>query len=189
MNMRISKDCIDGCVEGDNVSQRELYDQLLPYLNALSGRYLNDTFHRKDVLQEAFILISNRIDQFDATKGEFHSWASKILINQCLKNNRRFKGKYYSQIENHEEPQPVSPEILNQLTNEEIVRFLRTMPPKYYEVFNLHIIDGYSHEEIGELLGIRVSSSRKRLSRARAWLQAKPNSLNTLLGDYRFSIS
>ena len=188
-NMEIKKECVEGCLKGDQSTQRELYDLLIPYLNALCGRYLKDTSHRQDILQETFILIFSRIDQYDEQKGEFHSWASRILINLSIKHNRSSKSRFYSQIETEKSSSAVSPEVLDQLSNEELVRFLRTMPAKYYEVFNLFIIDGFTHDEIAEMLQIKVSLSRKRLARARAWLQEKPKSLNALLGDYRFSIS
>ena len=188
-NMEVKKECIEGCLKGEHNAQRELYDLLLPYLNALCGRYLKDTSHRQDILQETFILIFSRIDQYDEQKGEFHSWASRITINLSLKHNRSSKAEFYTQIESETTMPEVSPEAIDRLSNEELTRFLRTMPPKYYEVFNLFIIDGFTHEEIAGMLQIKVSLSRKRLARARTWLQEKPKSLNAILGDYRFSIS
>ncbi len=187
--MKINKECIDGCLRGENAAQRQLYDQLLPYLNAIVGRYLDDLSHRKDILQEAFILIFNKIDRFDPEKGAFYSWASKIIINLSLKHNKTSKSRFYSNLDGQEEFITVDPKVINQLSNEELIKFLRTMPDKYYQVFNLYAIDGFSHQEISELLGIRTGLSRKRLARARNWLQEKPVSLNKLLGDYRFSIS
>lgn len=187
--MKISKECIEGCRRGEQTSQRELYDFLLPYLNALCGRYLRETSYRKDVLQEAFILIFNKIDQYDAEKGEIQSWAGRLVINLCLKQNKSGSFVNYGQSDSEKVQPQVNPDVIDQLSNEDLIRFLKTMPSKYYEVFSLFIIDGFSHEEIGKALGIRTSLSRKRLARARTWLQAKPQSLNALLGDYRFSIS
>tara|TARA_B100000768_G_scaffold176863_1_gene190242 strand:+ start:1550 stop:2113 length:564 start_codon:yes stop_codon:yes gene_type:complete len=187
--MEIKTECIEGCLRGENSAQRELYDLLLPYLNALCGRYLKDVSHRKDILQEAFILIFSRIEQYDKQKGEFHSWASRIAINLSLKHNRRSKAEFYTPLESETTMLGLNPEAIDRLSNEELMRFLRTMPPKYYEVFNLFIIDGFTHEEIAGILQIKIDLSRKRLFRARVWLQQKPKSLNAILGDYRFSIS
>ncbi|MFK7755436.1 MAG: RNA polymerase sigma factor [Flavobacteriales bacterium] len=187
--MRIEKECIEGCLSGEATSQRKLYNILLPYLNALCRRYLNDTSHVKDILQESFILIFKNISQFDSEKGAFHSWASRIVINLSLKHNKSSKSRFYSELDKQEKLPEVTPDVLNQMTDQELVRFLKTMPPNYYEVFNLYTVDGFTHEEIAQILSIKVSLSRKRLARARAWLQAKPKSLNSLLGDYRFSIS
>ena len=184
--MEISKSCIEGCLRGDNSAQRELYDQLLPYLNALCGRYLYDTSVRQDVLQESFVVIFKKMSLFNPQKGAFHSWASRIAINNCLKQNKNGGRFFQLQLDKHEES--VDPKVMNQLSNEELIRFLKTMPKKYYEVFVLFVIDDFSHEEIGKTLGIKVSLSRKRLSRARVWLKTKPKTLNTLLGDYGYSI-
>lgn len=184
--MEISKSCIEGCLRGDNSAQRKLYDQLLPYLNALCGRYLNDTSVRQDVLQESFVVIFKKIGLFNPQKGAFHSWASRIAINNCLKQNKNGGRFFQLQLDKHEES--VDPDVMTQLSNEELIRFLKTMPHKYYEVFVLFVIDDFSHEEISEILDIKINLSRKRLARARAWLQNKPKSLNALLGDYRYSI-
>ncbi len=187
--MKVGKECIEGCLRGESAAQRELYDLLLPYLNSVCGRYLDNTSHRKDVLQEAFILIFKKIDQFDSSKGAFHSWASRIVINLSLKQNKGGKKLVHFQVEKDDDAIAVDPDVISQMSNEELIRFLRRMPPKFYEVFILFVVDGYTHEEIAEILGIKVSLSRKRLARARAWLQSKPKSLNLLLGDYRYSIS
>ena len=182
--MKINKGCVEGCLRGESASQKELYDLILPYLNAICGRYLNDTSLRQDVLQESFIVIFNKMEQFDPQKGAFHSWASRIVINNCLKQNKSAMRFVQLQLDKHKES--VDPEVVNLLSNEELIRFLKTMPQKYYEVFNLFAIEDFSHEEVGEILGIKVSLSRKRLARARVWLKAKPKSLDSLLADYEY---
>lgn len=184
--MRVTQLCIAGCLRGEQASQKELYDLMLPYLNALCGRYLNDTSQRQDVLQESFVILFKKLAQYEPQKGAFHSWAGRIVINNCLKQNK--SGRSFFQFEQNKHEKPIEPDVINQLSNEDLIRFLKTMPRKYYEVFILNVVDGYKHEEIAELLGIRVESSRKRLARARAWLKSKPKSLNYLLGDYRFTI-
>ncbi|MEM7161629.1 MAG: sigma-70 family RNA polymerase sigma factor [Bacteroidota bacterium] len=183
----LRKEVIEGCLREDAESQKTLYRELLPYLNGLCGRYLNDTSHRQDILQEGFIRIFQNLSQFDAEKGKFHSWASRIVINLCLKHNKRSLSWFVRELKESDSPD-FNPEVVDALSNEELIRFLKQMPAKYYEVFNLHIIDGYSHEEIAKILKIKENLSRKRLSRAREWIKKKPKSLNALLGDYRFSI-
>jgi len=187
--MTISKDCIEGCVSKDQSSQKELYDITISYLNAICGRYLKNLSDRKDILQEAYILIFEKINQFNPEKGTFKSWSARIVINLCLRHNNRRATFISRPLDSDFDNEGVTPEILDQMTNDELINFLRTMPSKYYEVFNMFIIDAYTHEEIGEILSIKPSLSRKRLARARQWLLNKPKSLNTLLGNYRFSIS
>lgn len=188
--MHVSHECIEGSINQESSSQKELYEVLLPYLNALCGRYLRDLAHRKDILQETFIIIFGKINQYDASKGEFHSWSAGILINECLKHNRSVRLRKTVKVDDHKsELASISPEVISQLTNEELMRFLKTMPEKFYEVFNLYVIDGFSHAEIAGIVGIKESLSRKRLMRAKDWLKKKPNSLNGILGEYRVSLS
>ncbi len=184
--MEISKGYIEGCLRGDSSSQKQLYDLLLPYLNALCGRYLNNISKRQDVLQESFIVIFNKIEQFDSQKGAFHSWASRIVINNCLKQNK--SEIRFTNFPLDKEEESVEPSVLSHLSNKELIRFLKTMPQKYSEVFMLFVIEDFSHEEVAEMLGIKTNLSRKRLARARAWLQNRPKSLNSLLGDYKYLI-
>ena len=184
--MEVSKERIEGSLRGDSACQKELYDLLLPYLNAICGRYLNELELRQDVLQESFMVIFNKIEQFDPQKGQFHSWAGRIVINNCLKQNK--SGMRFFQFRSDKHDVQADPDVVSQLSNEELIRFLKTMPEKFYEVFILFVVEGYSHEEISEMLGIKVNLSRKRLARARAWLRAKPKSLDLLLGEYGYII-
>jgi len=182
--MEIKKEFIEGCMRGDSVSQKQLYELLLPYLNSLCGRYLNNISIRQDVLQESFITIFSKIEQFDPQKGAFHSWASRIVINNCLKQNK--SDMRFTDFPINKTEESVDPSVLSQLSNQEIILFLKSMPQKYSEVFMLFVIDDLSHVEIAELLGIKVDLSRKRLARARDWLQTKHENLNALLGDYNY---
>ncbi len=77
----------------------------------------------------------------------------------------------------------VNPEVVGAMSDEDLVNFLKRMPDKFYEVFMLYVVDGFSHDEIAVLLGIKVELSRKRLARARAWLQSNSTGLETLLGN------
>lgn len=184
--MRVTEECINGCLSGEQTAQKELYEEMMPYLNALCGRYLNDTSARQDILQESFVVIFKKIDLFDAKKGAFHSWAGKIVINNCLKQNKL--GLRFFQFQSSKHELAMEPEVIGQLSNEDLIRFLKTMPQKYYEVFVLFVVDDFSHEEISEMLGIKIELSRKRLARARAWIRNKPKSLEMLFGDYRYKI-
>ena len=77
------------------------------------------------------------------------------------------------EFKQEEHSQVISPEVLGQLSDADLLAFLKTMPPNYFEVFNLYIIDGFNHKEIAGMLSIDESLSRKRLSRAREWLYSK----------------
>jgi RNA polymerase sigma factor (sigma-70 family) len=185
--MHVSKECIEGCLKGNPGSQKELFDTLLPYLNAICRRYLNNTSLRQDVLQESFLTIFTRMDQFNPEKGAIHSWSGRIVINNCLKQNA--SGKRFFEFKQVKHEKFIAPEVEGTLCDEDLVNFLRQMPEKFYEVFMLFVVDGFSHDEIAEMLSINVELSRTRLARARAWLQTKPMGLGALLGDLNYVMS
>ncbi len=171
--MKIHHEIIDLCRAGDRAAQKQLYHELLPYLNAVCRRYTFDTSRVKDILQETFIRIFRNVHQFDASKGEFKSWAVKIAINCCLRQKE--KESRFSTIEllPNQHGGKINPVVFRKFSNEEVLNFLKRMPMNYFKVFNLFVIDGFSHKEIADLLQIDETLSRKRLSRARAWIQAK----------------
>lgn len=171
--MKINSELIQLCLAGNKLAQKQLYTGLLPYLNVICQRYLNDSSQRNDVLQEAFINIFRSMNQFDSCKASFNTWASKITINCCLKNNQKFKKSKAEEFNLHLHETPVEPEIFKKFSNEAMLEWLKKMPEQYYQVFNLFVIDGFSHSEIAELLSIDTSLSRKRLERSREWLKKR----------------
>jgi RNA polymerase sigma factor (sigma-70 family) len=181
--MRVSNECIEGCLNGNQGSQKELFDTLLPYLNAICRRYLNNTSLRDDVLQESFLTIFDKINQFNPEKGAMHSWSSRIVIKQNT------SGKRFLEFKPAKHEWSIESEVEGTLSDEDLVNFLRQMPEKFYEVFMLFVVDGFSHDEIAEILGINVELSRTRLARARAWIQTKPKGLGALLGDINYIMS
>lgn len=187
MKMHVSKECIGGCLRGNQAAQRELFDALLPYLNAICRRYLNNTSLRHDVLQDSFITIFDKIAQYNAERGAIHSWCSRIVINNCLKQNNR--GKRFFDFNPVKHERSITPEAEDTMSEEDLVRFLKQMPEKFYEVFMLFVVEGFSHDECADMLGISAELSRKRLARARAWINEKPSGLSALLGDVNYIIS
>jgi len=146
---------------------------LLPYLNVICQRYLNNQSERSDVLQETFISLFKNLHQFDVNKASFKTWATRIAINYCLKNNERGKRNTTQELIVPLHEPKLNPSVLQKLSNEELLLWMKKMPENYYAVFNLFVADGFNHQEIAELLKISESLSRQRLSRAKAWLKDK----------------
>ncbi len=175
--MHIPAPLIEQCLDNQRDAQKKLYHALLPYLRAIGMRYIKNPSLINDVLQESFVKLFKRMHQYDSKKGRFHKWASRILINTVLTYNDRIDFEYQSfDIQKHDLGH--LPEILSVFSDEMVLSFLRKMPFDWYEVFNLHVIDGFNHQEISEFLGISNALSRKRLSRARSWLQEHAVLLN-----------
>ncbi len=169
----INIELINACASGDRNAQRRLYTVLMPYLNMVCRRYLFNTSETQDVLQETFVRIFTHLGQYDAGKSAFKTWATRIAINFCLKNNTKRKHTATDELFLNLHDTPIPPEALKNLSNNDLLALLKTMPETFSQVFNLHVIDGFSHEEIAEILGIEAALSRQRLSRGREWLRKK----------------
>lgn len=161
---------IRGCQKGKARYQKALVQRYAPMLLTVSRRYSRDEAFAEDILQEALIKIFKAIPQYKAT-GSFEAWLRKIVINTALQQldkacfKREFPG--LDQLG----PMPTLPEIWGQLGAEELMELIKKLPHGFREVFNLFVIEGYSHKEIAKLLNIAESTSRSQLTRARKWLQ------------------
>lgn len=169
--MLVSKKLVDLCLSQNRAAQKQMYELLLPYLRAIASRYLIDTSYTKDVLQESFVKIFRSISHYNFEKAPFKQWAARITINNCLNYNKRVIGVPIEELVVAKHQGMVFPAVSEKWSTENMLLLLKQMPEDYFEVFNLNIIDGYSHAEISELLNISEDLSRKRLSRGKTWLK------------------
>ena len=157
------------CRDFDRKAQRQMVDLLAPLLGSVCQRYERSPAHVQDLVQEALILIFNHIEQFRGGEKEFLYWCQRIAINVCLQKFRR-KNVVLEALETGPEPGEY-PDVFSKMGVEEILRVLDRLSDNQRIVFNLSVLDGYSHAEIGRELNIAVSHSRTLLTRARATLQ------------------
>ena len=162
---------INKCKEGCRQSQKTLYMTFADDLMAVSIRYASDINEAKDILQNAFIKIFSQISTFDESKGSLKPWMSKIVVNEALQLIRKKKNVRFSQLELVHNMYAKEPDIFSQLSTEEITAMIGKLPTGYKIVFNMYVIEGFSHKEISEHLGIAESASRSQLSRAKKLLQ------------------
>ena len=134
-------------------------------------RYTRHEMEAEDVLQDAFIKIFDNIGKFEF-KGSFEGWIRRIVVNTALKNysKKSFKQEQIG-LENHPEL-PMEPDIYKHLEEEALLGIIAKLPEGYRLVFNLYAIEGYSHKEIADMLGIQESTSRSQLVKARKMLQS-----------------
>lgn len=162
---------IKACQQDNRKAQRKLFQQFLPYVNVVVRRYLYDQNAVKDNVQEAFIKVfKNLKSNYNPERGAFKPWLRTITINQCIAYNKR--NQSFDDIEDYSQTISVEPAIFEQFDEADLMRFLDEMPSVLKVVFNMFIIDGYSHAEIAETLNISEAASRKKVSRARAWVQS-----------------
>lgn len=127
----------------------------------------------KDVLQEAFIRIFKSFKTYDPDRGSLTAWMRKITVNVALRMLSKKHLKTTTLTVEFNDKQSTAPEILQKLRHEEIMDVVRSLPEGYRQVFNLAVIEGYSHREIGQMLGMQEVSSRSKLSRAKQILRNK----------------
>jgi len=161
---------IQGCKAGREAAYRELLDAYAGKLMGLCVRYLRDRQKAEDAVQETFIQVFRFIHQFDES-GNLIAWMSRISINICLTEIKKSKRMVFTEETLLMENLPVMPEIDRKMNTEELLTVLDNLPPAYRIVFNLHLVEGYSHKEISAMLDIRESTSRTKLTRARKMLQ------------------
>jgi RNA polymerase sigma-70 factor (ECF subfamily) len=125
-----------------------------------------------DILQEGFIKVYGKLDQFTG-KGSFEGWIRRIMINTALERYRSQLHLYpmTDQVVNMNNMQ--SEEVFESLTATDLIKLIRDLPPRYRMVFNLYAIEGYSHKEIAEMMGVTTGTTKSNLSRARSILQQK----------------
>lgn len=161
------------CAKGDERAQRAVYDLLSPKMYPVCLRYAGDRDSAMDILQDGFITLFGKIDSFRGD-GSFEGWARRIFVTTALMNLRKrdiFRNA--EELKSASGEVNFSPEIFDKLSAADLMKIIKSMPDGFRTVFNLYVIEGYSHQEIGEMLKISDSSSRSQLSRARTWLQNK----------------
>ena len=165
------KELIKGCIREDRYHQQELFRRYAGKMLVVCMRYTRHEMEAEDILQDAFIKIFDNITRFEF-KGSFEGWVRRIVINTALKNysKKSFKQEQIG-LENYPEL-PLEPEVYAHLQEEELLRLIAKLPEGYRLVFNLYAVEGYSHKEIADMLGIQESTSRSQLVKARKMLQA-----------------
>ena len=164
---------IEGCKSGSRLSQKALYDALSRKMFAVCLRYMGDRDAAEDVLQDGFVTLFSKLESFSGA-GSFEGWARKIFVNTALMSLRR-----KDVLRNTEEVDAAfglsedSPTPVQQIGYRELMKLVSELPPGFRTVFNMYVIEGYSHKEIAEALGISEVTSRTQLQRARTLLQGK----------------
>ena len=164
-------DVLQGCRQGDRAAQNELYRTYANKVMNTARRYTKDSSEAKDVVQNTFVKVFTQLDKYDSGKGAFQSWIVRIAVNEALLIKRRDK-KYFYPEEPHEVlDKSVDSPIFSSMGIEEIKKIVNALPEGYRMIFNLFVVEGFSHSEIGELLGINEVTSRSQLLRARKAIQ------------------
>ncbi len=165
---------IKGCSQNNRISQRDLYHWLHGYAMKISYRYVQQQEEAEELVSEAFVKLFKNIAQFDSSRQNdqealLKAWFKRILVNTCIDHLRKTQLKLVSyDVTPETEPMIEKQESgLDKIAYQEIILAIRRLSPVYRTVFNLFVIEGFSHEEIADTLKISVGASKSNLSKAR----------------------
>ena len=172
--------------KNDVVAQKILFTRYSGRMMAVCLRYADSREEAEDVLQEGFITVFNKIGQYKGA-GSLEGWVRSIMIRLSLRNWKKKKSFVIEPLESHFELHADSISIIDQLNTKELLHMIASLPEGYRMVFNLFVIDGYSHAEIALIMGIQESTSRSQLVKARLQLQKMilKNNSDTITSIYK----
>jgi RNA polymerase sigma factor (sigma-70 family) len=168
----IDENLLNGCRRHDRHAQRFLFEHFSSRMLSLCYRYIKDRMEAEDVMVIAFTKVFDRIKQYKG-EGSFEGWIRRVMVNESLTYLRRTKSMYLETDIEQADREPDYNGLDSTLETEDLVRLISELPAGYRIVFNLYAIDGYSHQEIADQLGISENTSKSQLSRARAHLQKR----------------
>lgn len=178
---------IKKCQKNNSKAQATLYELYAPKLYAVCYKYSKNTQEAEDNLHDGFLTIFNKINQFKH-QGSFEGWMKRIMINTALEKYRKDKVSPLINEESIEEADTLDIDDKT-IKLETLLNGIQNLPNRYRLVFNLYILDGYSHKEIGNMLEISEGTSKSNLSRAKVLLkkeltQSQQQNLNTFYDEF-----
>jgi RNA polymerase sigma-70 factor (ECF subfamily) len=171
------KELVEGCLRNDRRSQEQLFKQFYGKMMVVCLRYISDKDTAQEVLQEGFIKVFDKLGVFDF-KGSFEGWIRRIVANTAIDYIRKAKrNPFLSDQDNDFKQEGVDEVVENEkielleLKGEVALEAISKLSPAYRTVFNLYVMENYSHKEIAELLGINEGTSKSNFAKAKMNLQ------------------
>ncbi len=167
--MKNLNNILSKCKKGDRKAQKELYDYYSPLFFAICKRYIPSSDEAEDAMLKGFFKIFTKISNFK-DNGSFEGWMKRIMINESLMLLRQTKNFNLSLDEDFHD---IASEenIIGQLEYQTLLASIELLPVGYRTVFNMHVIEGYKHREIAEILQISINTSKSQLIQAKKKLQ------------------
>jgi len=161
---------INGCINKDRKMQEMLYQRFSSRMYAVCLKYCKDAEEARDLLQDGFVKIFKNLESFRG-EGSFEGWIRRIFVNTAIEHFRKSLKRFCVA-----EPLEILIEdaawnALDHLAAKDIIKMIHELSPGYRQVFNMYVIEGYSHKDIGDILGISEGTSKSQLARAKGILQ------------------
>ncbi|MFV0346830.1 MAG: RNA polymerase sigma factor [Bacteroidales bacterium] len=161
---------IEGCKMKKRSSQENLYKLLSGKLYGVCLRYSKDEHEAKDYMQDVFLKIFDKIDTY-MDKGSFEGWAKRLTVNHILSTLRKNADSNFVEIDERHGDVDNTDDNIDDIEINKLLKLIQELPPKYRTVFNMYVIEEYSHQEIADELGISSGTSKSNLHRAKAILK------------------
>lgn len=171
---------IEDCITGKRRAQNKLYKKYAKTLLGICLRYSRNKSEAEDVLQEGFIRIFMKINEF-RMEGSFEGWMKRIMINTALLNSRdNLKHYFHSDLDELQDTLSDGSEMQvdSNYSAKDLMKLVQSLPDGYRVVFNLYVFENYTHKEIAEIIGVSEGTSKSQLARARKFLQNKIKELD-----------
>jgi RNA polymerase sigma-70 factor (ECF subfamily) len=162
---------IKGCKDGKSSAQKYLFEDFYGFAMKICLRYGSDRIQAEEMVNDSFLKVFKNIDSYNENHS-FHAWFKTITVRTCIDYYRKYSSKVsFVDVEDTPFIEDKTGDALDQLSAEEILELVQKLPPSYRTAFSLFVIDGYSHAEIAEMLGVNEGTSRSNLAKARLKLQ------------------
>ena len=172
------EELIAGCKKGKRWAQEELYKRYCGAMLGVAVRYCRNTTEAEDALQESFIRIFKYIKNFEGRhEGSLSAWVKTVVVNTTLSHNRNNKKHHYTEdidevhVSSDDTPLFDEEVDVSRRKQEQILKAMQKLPVGYRTVFNLYVVEGYTHKEIAEIMEISENTSKSQLSKARRYLK------------------
>lgn len=165
-------DLLQGCIAGKRAYQKQLYELYYGKMMAICMRYTNNYEEARDVLHEGFVKVFKNLHRYKPSHS-LESWIRRIMINTSIDHYRKNK-KHRHQVDldyASTKADKNTVDVIHKMSADEIMKLVQQLTPAYRTVFNLYVVEGYNHREIGELLGISEGTSKSNLAKARGKLK------------------
>ena len=175
--MSSEKELIKRCLQNNSEAQEKLYKLYAPKMFGVCLRYAKNHMEAEDVLQEGFIKVFLHLKDY-RNEGSLEGWIRRTIVNTAINFYRKsIKSSKDLDIDGLEIANSDEETVLDQLSTRELLDAIRELPDGYRIVFNLNVLEGYTHKEIGQMLSLSENTSKSQLSRARQVLQKKLKNL------------
>jgi len=164
------EDLIKGCIKEDRASQVAFYKKFSSKMMAVCMRYAKDRMEAEDMLQDGFMKVFDNLSKFK-NEGSLEGWVRRIMVNTAINKIRANRLKFDPIDEGHNQFEVDDFSAIDKLSEQDIILLIAKLPQGYRYVFNMYAIEGYSHKEIADSLGIEEASSRSQYAKAKKHLQ------------------